>query len=358
MNIQKSLSTKTQLHPDQQLFTSIPLDPTFLASYMPSVKFSTTDSSLLRLTLKKLNSCLNESKSTLTLAEVKFQELFFKNKNLLFESITDTTTIRNNTFNTNQNNNINETETNSNNNENIKKWYLLINVISTLIRLSKIKTQQINLDSIDDYLPTSPSNKNINKQKKHKDKNNNNDNNNEGHLPKINCYLACKTHSKSNSSSTASLGPLEVVNDQLELFYYLSNGLEDKEKEIIKILNKRHFINERGYGGNTPLYVACSNGHWKLAKLLLDKGADHLLLCGLEEEESVLDVAARLNYVNVVEGLLKQCKWPETFIKRSLAIVREHNNKGMEKIIKKYSSKKIRTFCGCFQFSCMKHKNN
>ena len=87
MNIQKSLSTKTQLHPEQQLFTSIPLDPTFLASYMPSVKFSTTDSSLLRLTLKKLNSCLNESKSTLTLAEVKFQELFFKNKNLFLQII-------------------------------------------------------------------------------------------------------------------------------------------------------------------------------------------------------------------------------------------------------------------------------
>ena len=342
MNIQKSLSTKTQLNTAQPLLTSIPLDPSFLSNYIPSMKFSTIDSSVLQLTLKKINSCLNnESKSTLTLAEVKFQELFFQNKNLLFDSLNDNTTIRNNTFNNineshneMSNSNINGSSNNSNN-ENIKKWYLLINVISTLIRLSKIKTQQINLDSIDDYLP-------MNKQHNDKVK-----------VNKVNCY---QNKSHSNSNSTASLAPLEIIKDQLELFYYLSNGLEKNEKEIIKILNERYFINERGYGGNTPLYVACSNGHWKLAKLLLDKGADHLLLCGLEEEESVLDVAVRLNYINVVEGLLKHCKWPERYIKQSLAIARDQNNKRMEKIIKKYSSKKV-TFCGCFQFANVKQKH-
>ena len=220
MNIQKSLSTKTQLNTAQPLLTSIPLDPSFLSNYIPSMKFSTIDSSVLQLTLKKINSCLNnESKSTLTLAEVKFQELFFQNKNLLFDSLNDNTTIRNNTFNNineshneMSNSNINGSSNNSNN-ENIKKWYLLINVISTLIRLSKIKTQQINLDSIDDYLP-------MNKQHNDKVK-----------VNKVNCY---QNKSHSNSNSTASLAPLEIIKDQLELFYYLSNGLEKMKRKLLK----------------------------------------------------------------------------------------------------------------------------
>lgn len=53
-------------------------------------------------------------------------------------------------------------------------------------------------------------------------------------------------------------------------------------------------VNKRNNSEQTPLYVACKNANYDVAKLLLDSGADHLIASKTNgEAESCLEVAAR-----------------------------------------------------------------
>lgn len=48
----------------------------------------------------------------------------------------------------------------------------------------------------------------------------------------------------------------------------------DKIAQIIRNDGKREFLNEIGYGGQTPLMAAVLSGSTEAVKLLLDNGAD------------------------------------------------------------------------------------
>ena len=152
---------------------------------------------------------------------------------------------------------------------------------------------------------------------------------------------------------------------QTELFEICESGLDSNLNKIIKFLKedpKRNFfdeaqknkflVNQKNYDGLTPLYIACLNGHLKVAEILMKYGADHLLKCGeKKEEQSVLDVSIRWGHIKLVEYLLN-LEWPMPYLKSGLKEASLLKNPGLTNLMKKaISSHKLKHksnyFC-CF----------
>ena len=215
-------------------------------TYTPCLKLSTNDSTTVK-----------ENNSLISIKDIEFEENFFKEKKNLFKTLS--------------NNSLTDNSISI-----IKKWYVLINVTFALIRMRNIKIQRISTEMID-KLAFEKSGMNTTAQKK---------------------------ENKVDKSSSVNNQPLDYITAQIKLFQYIENGLDKYENEIIQILKRNKFINDFNYENQTPIYASCLNGHVKMTKILIDNGADYLKLYD-KDQESILDVAVRFNYVSLVEFLLK-----------------------------------------------------
>ena len=94
---------------------------------------------------------------------------------------------------------------------------------------------------------------------------------------------------------------MSYILDQIKLFQLIKYGSDKYEEEIIKLLKKNNFVNDLNYENYTPLYVAYLNGYDKIAKILIDNGADYLILN--VNNESILDISVRWNYYKLTNFL-------------------------------------------------------
>jgi len=93
----------------------------------------------------------------------------------------------------------------------------------------------------------------------------------------------------------------------------------DVSSSLFGTESEKHIINRANLRGQTPLYVATLNGNLNIIKLLLEMGANALLLSdtGSKKEESLLDVCVRWNHYSTLEFLLSSVNWPSKYISDS-----------------------------------------
>jgi hypothetical protein len=194
----------------------------------------------------------------------------------------------------------------NNKNNIINKWKVLINVIIVIIRMKKIKIKNLSLSNISEIF-----NKKMPIQNKNKFKNS---------------IIEEKEKDKEMS----------YILDQIKLFQLVKYGYDKYEEDIIKLLKKNNFVNEPNYQEFTPLYLACLNGHENIVKILLDNGANFLLLNS--NNESILDVSVRWNYYNLTKFLLFYCKWPYTYIRNAYKLIK---NKKIKQLFRIYRNNNI-----------------
>ena len=190
-----------------------------------------------------------------------------------------------------------------------KQWTLLLNVTRFLTNLKHIKTQRLSSEGLEICL-SQLSNKN-----------------------------GSNLHKKNKTKNETKWLPINYITDQMKLFHYINNGLDQYETEIIEILNKHKFINDFNYEKKTPLYAACLNGFINITNILLNNGANWLQLYN-NNEESVLDVATRMNYVLLVQFLLETKTWPIDYVKRAEDYCVKNRNKVILTILRNYIKRK------------------
>lgn len=151
---------------------------------------------------------------------------------------------------------------------------------------------------------------------------------------------------------------MDLVLRQFKLFDYVASGLDSNIEKIKKILKsdpklnifddkEAYFVNQKNYEGHTSLYVACLHGHLKIVQVLLENKADHLILCGGEDDkESVLDTSIRWGHLKLVEYLLDNLKWPQDYLKSALKKAIDGKNEKMIQMVKKSIAQTRKTNLG------------
>ena len=200
----------------------------------------------------------------------------------------------------------------------IHKWYVLINVFIAIIHLRKFQIQKLTTSNFSEIF--------------------------KGKLNKTRNCIKEKTNISNNSLLTSNNinKDLEMnyILDQIKLFQLIRFGIDKYEKDIIDLLKKHNFVNDKNYENLTPLYLACINGNEKMVKLLIDNGANYLLLD--VNNESILDISVRWNYYKLIKFLLINCKWPINYIKNAYRLVQ---NKDIRTLFAKYKKKEISCLC-------------
>ena len=253
----------------------------------PMSKFPTYDS---------ITTMLETNRSEDENEEIIFIENFFKEKYKIFNEYPDES---------------------FSNNKIIHKWYVLINVFIVIINMRKIEIKKLTTSNLSEIFQE--------KVKK-----------------KINCIKDKKDNSnKITLKHDNIIKDLEMnyVLDQIKLFQLIRFGIDKYEKDIIELLKKHNFVNDKNYENLTPLYVACINGNEKMVKLLIDYDANYLLLD--VNNESILDISVRWNYYKLTNFLLLHCKWPINYIKNAYRLIQ---NKDIRKLFIKYKKKEISCF--------------
>ena len=195
-----------------------------------------------------------------------------------------------------------------------RKWNVLINAVITVKNLRKFKTQVLSIENFDSVFDP------LKKEKK----------------------LTERSQKIINKDSEKD-PQMDYIMDQIQLFQLIEFGYDKHEDKIKELIKKHNFVNDINYEKRTPLYEACLNGYPTIAKILIDNGADPLKLSC--ENESVLDVAVRMNYVNLVEFLLEYySKWPINYLQKAKSLI---VNSEINKIFRKYERKNIKECC-CF----------
>lgn len=109
-----------------------------------------------------------------------------------------------------------------------------------------------------------------------------------------------------------------------EIFFQcIENGSEEdlkKAKQILEQDDKQflhdttsdfHLVNKPNEYGQTPLYVACKNGHLKMVRFLVNEGAkmdkESMLTDG--KIDSNLGLAIRWHHTKLVDYLLTSFEW-------------------------------------------------
>ena len=250
------------------------------------LKFMTSDTEVTRLETQRSES--NED-------EIDFIERFFKNKffaleqNPKDESLIDHKNII------------------------IHKWYILINVFIVILHFQKIQVKRLSISNFSEIF----------KKKEIKEIKDNNLNN----------------LTNENNSNKEDKG-MNYILDQVKLFQIIKCGFDSYEKEIIDLIKKNNFVNVPNYEDHTPLFLTCLHGYENIAKILIDNGANYLLLNS--NNESVLDVSVRWNYYNLTKFLLFYCKWPYSYIKNAYKYIK---NKEIKKLFRNYK----KSNCSCFK---------
>ena len=253
----------------------------------PMSKFPTYDS---------ITTMLETNRSEDENEEIIFIENFFKEKYKVFNEYPDES---------------------FSNNKIIHKWYVLINVFIAIIHMSKIKLQKLSTSNFSELL--------------------------KGKLNKKRNCIKEKNNISNNSLLTSNNINKDIemnyILDQIKLFQLIRFGIDKYEKDIIELLKKHNFVNDKNYENLTPLYVACINGNEKMVKLLIDYDANYLLLD--VNNESILDISVRWNYYKLTKFLLINCKWPINYIKNAYHLIQ---NKEIRKLFVKYKKKEISCF--------------
>ena len=192
-----------------------------------------------------------------------------------------------------------------NHNAIIHKWYVLINVMIAIFKMRKFNIKNLSLSNLNEIFNKKKVIQNKNKFK--------------------NSIIEEKEKDKDMS----------YILDQIKLFQLITYGYDKYEDEIINLLKKNNFVNDLNYENYSPLYVACLNGYEKIAKILIDNGADYLILN--VNNESILDISVRWNYYKLTNFLLFNCNWPEQYIKNSYKLIQ---NKDMKKLFVNYKNLK------------------
>ena len=254
----------------------------------PMSKFPTYDS---------ITTMLETNRSEDENEEIIFIENFFKEKYKIFNEYPDES---------------------FSNNKIIHKWYVLINVFIAIIHMSKIKLQKLSTSNFSELL--------------------------KGKLNKKRNCIKEKNNISNNSLLTSNNINKDIemnyILDQIKLFQLIRFGIDKYEKDIIDLLKKHNFVNDKNYENLTPLYLACINGNEKMVKLLIDNGANYLLLD--VNNESILDISVRWNYYKLIKFLLINCKWPNNYIKNAYRLVQ---NKDIRTLFAKYKKKEISCIC-------------
>ena len=206
-------------------------------------------------------------------------------------------------------------------------WYSLLNIIQFINKMKQINTHTLlSPDDIDISIEKIKTQRNT---------------------PRISSRI--KEKEKNDKIQMDTISQLTKL---LQLFECVSNGNEFSLKYIKKLIKaNKEMINSKNYEGFTPLYISCMNGYHKVVELLLELGADHLMRCGKEnEEQSVIEVACRFGYVNIVQLLLSKCKWPNELIRQLKETKWE--NKDIRIILRQFYNKNKRADsinkCFCF----------
>jgi hypothetical protein len=254
----------------------------------PMSKFPTYDS---------ITTMLETNRSEDENEEIIFIENFFKEKYKVFNEYPDES---------------------FSNNKIIHKWYVLINVFIAIIHMSKIKLQKLSTSNFSELL--------------------------KGKLNKKRNCIKEKNNISNNSLLTSNNINKDIemnyILDQIKLFQLIRFGIDKYEKDIIDLLKKHNFVNDKNYENLTPLYIASINGNEKMVKLLIDHGANYLLLD--VNNESILDISVRWNYYKLTNFLLLYCKWPINYIKNAYRLIQ---NKDIRKLFIKYKKKEISLLC-------------
>ncbi len=254
----------------------------------PMSKFPTYDS---------ITTMLETNRSEDENEEIIFIENFFKEKYKIFNEYPDES---------------------FSNNKIIHKWYVLINVFIAIIHMSKIKLQKLSTSNFSELL--------------------------KGKLNKKRNCIKEKNNISNNSLLTSNNINKDIemnyILDQIKLFQLIRFGIDKYEKDIIDLLKKHNFVNDKNYENLTPLYIASINGNEKMVKLLIDHGANYLLLD--VNNESILDISVRWNYYKLTNFLLLHCKWPINYIKNAYRLVQ---NKDIRTLFAKYKKKEISCLC-------------
>lgn len=196
-----------------------------------------------------------------------------------------------------------------------RKWNVLINAVITVKNLRKFKTQVLSIENFDSVFDP------LKKEKK----------------------LTERSQKIINKDSEKD-PQMDYIMDQIQLFQLIEFGYDKHEDKIKELIKKHNFVNDINYEKRTPLYEACLNGYPTIAKILIDNGADPLKLSC--ENESVLDVAVRMNYVKLTKFLLDYyTKWPSHYIYKAKSLT---SNSEIKRFILRYEKKYNRIGCCMF----------
>mmetsp|Transcript_5241 Transcript_5241/g.4832 ORF Transcript_5241/g.4832 Transcript_5241/m.4832 type:complete len:161 (+) Transcript_5241:1521-2003(+) len=119
---------------------------------------------------------------------------------------------------------------------------------------------------------------------------------------------------------------------------------EDPKQHMFSPDSKYHIVNRPNSLKQTPLYVAAKHGHLDMVKFLLSRGANPHILSFVSsmEQESVLEVSARWNHLQIVEHLLTVVDWTRQELKQALkSILNQQNQSELKRKLEEYARRKF-----------------
>jgi len=126
---------------------------------------------------------------------------------------------------------------------------------------------------------------------------------------------------------------------------FIKNMIEnDPKKYLYDNLDPERLCNKQSIDGQTPLYIACKNGHLEIVKMLLSYNANYEQMSQVDRstEESSLDVAVRWNHRKIVEYLLEHYEWSNKYLKNAIEY---SSNKTITELLKSKVKGGRKTIC-------------
>jgi ankyrin repeat protein len=95
---------------------------------------------------------------------------------------------------------------------------------------------------------------------------------------------------------------------------------KDPRADMFDSSDPNHPLNKPNHLDQTPLYIACQQGHFDVLKFLLAAGADPHIRSTVHknDKEGLLEVSGRWSHIKIFEHLLTCTQWTKPEVQRLL----------------------------------------